>query len=131
MANQSTEAELSATTALQQQVDIDMHVLQIGGTYQGEYQRVRPYVAATLGGTHIRSEGDSDTFFSGSIGLGVQIKPHGRLGIRLETRAYGTLTSSSTDLFCSTGPDQNVCAVRVDGEVLGQIETFAGIVFRF
>jgi len=28
-------------------------------------------------------------------------------------------------------PDQHVCAIRIEGEVLGQLQTFAGIVFRF
>jgi hypothetical protein len=129
--NQSTEAELNSANALQQQVDLDLHVLQVGGTYQGNYGAVRPYVALTVGGTRISSETESDTFFSGSIGIGLQVNPDARLGLRLEARAYGTLTSSSTDLFCSTGPDENICAVRVDGELLGQFETFAGIVFRF
>ena len=129
--NQSTDASLRSTAQLQQTVGVDSHVLQLGGTYQGQYGRLRPYVALTLGGTHVKTDADSDTFFSGSIGLGVQINPDARLGLRLEARAYGTLTSSSTDLFCRTGPDQNVCAVRVDGDVLSQFETFAGLVFRF
>jgi hypothetical protein len=38
---------------------------------------------------------------------------------------------SDTDLFCQTGSNQNVCAVRLDGTVMSQIETIAGIVFRF
>ena len=53
------------------------------------------------------------------------------LHFRVEARAWGSLTDSNTDLFCSVGPDQNICAIRVDGSVLSQVETFAGIVFRF
>jgi hypothetical protein len=95
---------------------------------------VRPYLAATLGGTHARARSTgsgSDTFWSGSIGLGLLISPSSRIGLRLEARAYGTLTSSNTDLLCQTGPDANFCAVRIQGEMLTQIETFAGVVFRF
>lgn len=128
---QSTDAEPNSGTGLLQSVGIDTHILQIGGTYQGQEDTVRPYVAATVGGTHIRSDADSDTFFSGSLGVGLQLMPNERVGIRLEVRGYATLTDSDTDLFCSTGPDQNICAVRVDGEILGQMETFAGLVFRF
>jgi hypothetical protein len=129
---QSTEAELSTTGTLQSSVDLDIHVLQVGGTYQAmEYGILRPYVALTLGGTHVRSESDSDTFFSGSLGLGLQFNPDARVGVRLEARAYGTVTSSSTDLFCSTGPDQNICAVRLEGNMLGQIEALLGVVMRF
>ena len=57
--------------------------------------------------------------------------PAARIGIRLEARAWGTLMQSDTDIFCRTGPEQNLCAVRVDGKVLGQVETIAGVVFRF
>lgn len=113
---------------------LDLQVLQGGGTYQGDGDTVRPYLAATLGGTHIKATSGgsgSDTFFSFSLGVGMQIRPNDRLGLRLEARGYGTLTDSSTNLFCQTGPDQNVCAIRVDGTVLWQLETFAGIVLRF
>ena len=115
-------------------VDVDIHVLQIGGTYLFEGERAIPYLAATLGGTHIRTtstESTDDTFFSGSIGIGMKFLPTSRVGIRVEARAYGTLISSDSALFCSTGPDANVCAVRIDGKLFSQVETFAGITFRF
>ena len=115
-------------------VDTDIHVLQIGGTYQGRGETVRPYLAMTLGGTHIKTAANgsqSDTFFSGSIGVGLNLIPSSRLGFRFEARAYGTLMNSSTDLFCRTGPDSNICAIRVEGSVMGQFEAFAGVVFRF
>ena len=37
----------------------------------------------------------------------------------------------STDLFCRSGPDLNICAVRVEGDMLIQFEAFAGLTFRF
>jgi hypothetical protein len=128
---QSSDARLNSTTQPASRIDMDVQMLQVGGTYQWEGDTVRPYLVATLGGTRLAAPSDSDVFFSGSIGLGLQILPESRVGIRLEARAYGTLTDSDTDLFCSTGPDENICAIRVDGEVLGQFETFAGVVFRF
>jgi hypothetical protein len=130
-AAQSSDAELKSGVGLQRFVDINLHTLQFGGTYQGTGTTLRPYVAATIGGTRVSTAADSDHFFSGSIGVGLQIRPDARIGIRIEVRAYGTLTDSDTDLFCRTGPDQNVCAVAIDANVLGQIETFAGLVFRF
>ncbi len=131
---QRSEATFSEISAIDQVVDVDIHVLQLGGTYVGEGDKMRPYVAMTLGGTHIRTDSvDSadDTFFSGSIGIGMKLMPSSRIGIRVEARAYGTLLSSDTKLFCQTGPDQNICAVQVDGNLLSQFETFAGITFRF
>ena len=131
---QQTEAEFSGATLNDAEVDVDLHVLQLGGTYQFEGDVARPYLAFTLGGTHIRTssaESRSDTFFSGSIGAGLKFLPTSRVGIRVEARAYGTLVSSSTDLFCSTGPDLNICAIRLEGKMLSQVETFAGITVRF
>jgi hypothetical protein len=130
---QQTEAEFS--DAAVGVLDVDTQILQAGGTYQGEGERVRPYLALTVGGTRIKTSSDgagrSDTFWSASIGIGLQIHPTSRLGLRLEARTYGTLMDSDTDLFCQTGSNQNVCAVRLDGTVMSQIETIAGIVFRF
>lgn len=133
---QQTEAEFQAGTTPGGEIDIDLHVLQLGGTYQFEGEVARPYFAFTLGGTHVRASAnangsDSDTFFSGSIGVGMKFLPASRVGIRVEARAYGTLVDSSTDLFCSTGPDQNICAIRLEGRMLSQVETFAGITVRF
>jgi opacity protein-like surface antigen len=131
---QQTDASAIGAPVNSSALDVDIHTLQGGGTYQGDGDTVRPYLAATLGGTHMKtsSEGaQSDTFFSFSLGVGLQIRPNDRLGLRLEARSYGILTDSKTDLFCATGPDQNICAIRIDGTVLWQLETMVGIVFRF
>lgn len=128
---QSSDARLESGTGIQPLVAMDLETLQIGGTYQWQGDTVRPYLAATIGGTRIGTDAESDIFLSGSIGAGLQIRPLSRLGIRLEARVFGTLTDSDTDLFCSTGPDLNICAVRIEGDLLAQLEAFAGVVFRF
>jgi len=128
---QESSARLKSSTQPAARVDLDVQYFQVGGTYQWEGDILRPYLAATIGGTRVSAPSQSDAFWSGSIGLGFQIMPESRVGIRVEARAWGSLTDSSTDLFCSVGPDQNICAIRVDGSVLSQVETFAGVVFRF
>jgi hypothetical protein len=131
---QQSEAQLRGVTVPAVSVDTDIHVLQLGGTYQGDGEKVRPYVAVTLGGTHIKTAANrsqSDSFFSGSIGVGLNLNPNKRLGLRFEARAYGTLMDSNTDLFCQTGPDANICAIRIDGNLLSQFEISAGVIFRF
>ncbi len=131
---QQSKARLRDSVGTAPAVDTDIQVLQIGGTYQGSGETVRPYLAMTLGGTHIKTTANgslSDTFFSGSIGVGLNLIPSNRLGFRFEARAYATLMDSSTDLFCQTGPDINICAIRVEGSAMGQFEAFAGVVFRF
>lgn len=133
---QSTEASFSGLTVPDTVLDMNVHYLQGGGTYQGDGGKVRPYLAATIGATHfeVRTEGfDSDTFFSFSIGTGLQIRPNERLGLRLEARAFGTLIKSGSSLFCVSDPAGGTagCAITLTGEVLWQIQTMAGIVFRF
>ena len=131
---QSTDVDASAFSPATPTLDVDLQYLQLGGTYLGEGERVRPYVAATIGGTRIApSLGnlDSDTFWSGSIGAGLQAFPNQRIGLRLEARVWGTLLTSSTDLFCASGGQGGVCAISVDGDVLWQFSTFLGVVFRF
>lgn len=133
---QSSDAIFSGTPIDEPVYDLDVHVLQLGGTYQfeGQSAHVVPYLAATLGATYMKASADasdSDTFWSASMGLGLLISPNSRVGLRLEGRAYGTFTNSSTDLLCQSGPDGAACAVRLDGDLITQVEAFAGVVVRF
>ena len=133
---QSTDADITGRTTGDESVDMTVHYLQAGGTYQGEGEVARPYLAATIGAAHydIKTAGfDSDTFFSFSIGPGLQIRPNDRLGIRLEARLFGTLLRSDSDLFCVSDPANEIasCAIAVSGDVLWQVQAMAGVVFRF
>jgi hypothetical protein len=131
---QQTDATYSAALPDDPDIDVDIQMLQIGGTVQGDGDTVRPYLAVTLGGTHIVTRADgksSDTFWSGSLGVGFQIRPTSRLGIRLEARGYATLVSSNSSLFCASGPEGGACLVQVDGKILSQFEVLLGVVFRF
>jgi len=131
---QKTSADATGLGLSDPALDLNVEYLHAGGTYLWEGDHVRPYLAATLGVTRyeVRNAGfDSDSFFSFALGLGLQVRPDDRLGFRLEARSFGTLVDSDTDLFCRTGPMNNICAIRVDGTVLWQLEVIAGIVFRF
>lgn len=128
---QQTEMELSDPLLAEPPVDIDLYTLQLGGTYLLNENSVQPYIAMTLGGTHARSDVDSDTFFSGSIGLGIKLRPDERIGFRLEARVHGVLVRDDTKFLCQSGPNQNFCAVAVEGDMFAQFETFAGLTFRF
>ncbi|MDJ0813644.1 MAG: outer membrane beta-barrel protein [Woeseiaceae bacterium] len=133
---QSTEADFSDPASVNELIDIDTHVLQIGGTYQFESEtpRVQPYLAATIGGTYVEASAngsESDAFWSGSLGLGMLVAPTARVGLRLEARGYFTFTNSSTDLLCVSGPEGAGCAIRATGDIVSQFEAFAGVVVRF
>jgi opacity protein-like surface antigen len=127
---QSTDADVSGTTV----PNINMHYLQLGGTYLFDEGKVLPFMSATLGATHIDVDTEgfgSDTFFGFSIGGGLQIAPSSRLGLRLEARAFGTMLRSGSTIFCGSGPSGAGCAITVAGDVLWQFQMMAGIVFRF
>jgi len=131
---QQTDATYSAALPGDLDIDVDIQVLQFGGTLQGDGDTVRPYLAVTFGGTHIETRGagkSSDTFWSGSIGVGFQIRPTSRLGIRLEARGYATLVRSNSSLFCGSGPEGGACLVQIRGKILSQFEVLLGVVFRF
>ncbi len=131
---QESEAEFSDVTIVDPAVDVETTIVQLGGTYLWDGETVLPYLAATIGGTHIRVKSvrtESDTFLSGSIGVGIKMAPTSRIGLRLEARGHWALTSNGTKLFCSTGPDLSVCAIEVDGSLFSQVELFTGVVVRF
>ena len=131
---QSTEADVSEFELAAPTIDIDIESLQLGGTYLGDGEKARPFMTATIGGTRISptlSDVDGDNFWSFSIGGGLQVSPSTRFGLRLEARLWGTLTEADSDLFCASGPQGGVCAIAIDGKMLWQFETFAGLVFRF
>ena len=133
---QNTDANATGVTNVDEQLDIDVHYLHAGGTYQGDGDTVRPFLALTIGATHfdVKTDGfDDDTFFSFSIGPGLQIRANDRVGFRLEARAFGTLVKSGSSLFCVSDPGGGTagCAFSATGEILWQVQTMAGIVFRF
>ena len=131
---QQTEVEASDPFQITPLVDVELYTLQLGGTYLFEGNSVKPYLAMTVGGTHIKTDAgnsESDTFFSMSLGLGFMFRSTERLGFRLEARAHGVFVTDSSELFCRTGPDANFCSFRVEGDMFSQIETFAGATFRF
>lgn len=131
---QDARAKLDGDAQLAATADVESHVLQLGGTYLWDGATLQPYLAATLGATHIRARAagsDSDTFVSGSIGLGFRVAPTARLGLRFEARAHGTFIRENSSIFCSTGPDENLCAIKADGNLFGQVEAYAGLTLRF
>lgn len=131
---QSAEADTTAVATLGPATDMDIHYFQLGGTYQWDGRIARPFLSAGIGGTHIDpdvSSLDSDTFWAFSIGTGLQFRPGERWGIRIEARAFGTLMDSDSEIFCESGIDGGLCSFVVDGDIFWQLETFAGVIFRF
>lgn len=109
---------------------LDIHYLHLGGTVLSErWAGWQGFLSGGLGLTHfspLPSKPDPETRASMSLGLGARWMPTRRVGIRLETRFYGTLFNNNTSVFCSGG-----CVVAVSGDLLTQYALLSGIVVRF
>lgn len=115
-------------------VNMNVDYLQIGGTYLGEGRHARPYLAATIGLAHLdpaAAELPSDTFFAFSIGTGFKLRPHERLGLRLEGRLFGTVIDSDSKIFCVSGSSGSGCLINTKADVLWQVEISVGAIVRF
>jgi len=109
---------------------LDIHYIHVGGTVLSEQLAGwQGFVSGGLGVTYFspRPSGlDPETRASMSVGVGARWMPTRNVGLRLETRLYGTLFNSNTSVFCSGG-----CVLTVSGDLLSQYAVFGGIVFRF
>lgn len=113
---------------------LDVEYFQFGGTYLFDGDDMRPFVALTAGVTHFGPTlpgVDSESFFSGSIGGGVQLLQTHRVGVRLEARVFATFVNTDGAIFCHSGPQAGGCAISIHGTALYQFEASAGVVFRF
>jgi hypothetical protein len=133
---QNTEVETRPMFAAEALLPLDVEYWHFGGTYLFDRPSdgVQPFVALTVGVTRFDptvSGIEAETYFSGSLGGGVQLRADRRVGVRLEGRAFASLIDSVGGLFCRSGPNGAGCALAVDGDALFQWELKAGIVFRF
>ena len=75
--HQATDVERRDPLLITPTLAIDMYTLQLGGTYLFDGNGVQPFLSMTLGGTHMKADsdaGESETFISGSIGLGLKFR---------------------------------------------------------
>jgi opacity protein-like surface antigen len=110
--------------------DLDVDYYHIGGTYTFLPGRWQPFVAGTLGATHIDPDAsgtDSLTRFSLGLGGGVRFFPTEHLGLYLAGRGLLTFIESDTLIRSESGR----ATVQVDSDGLWQVELQAGLVFAF
>ena len=96
--------------------------------YYGRTGRIRPFLTGVLGFTRYAAEGDNEIRFAGAAGGGVKLFPSPRLGIRLESRFFGTLVDAEGSVFACT---PGVCLVSLHTEFAWQAEFTAGLIIRF
>lgn len=114
--------------------DLDVHYIHIGGTYTWHDEGpVRPFVAGTLGVTHLDPEPsglDSRTRFSLGLGGGARVFATEHIGLRFEGRGFVTLIDDDgggTVFFSDPGG----LSVAVSSDFFAQFVFNAGVFFRF
>ncbi|MDX2411496.1 MAG: outer membrane beta-barrel protein [Woeseiaceae bacterium] len=131
---QSTDARTDGFLLNDPTIDLDVETFHFGGTYLFDGDKTRPFLALTLGLTQFDpglTDSNSESFFSASIGGGVQLNATNRLGFRLEARAFTTFVEDDSNIFCVSSGGAGGCVIQVAGRTLTQWEARAGLVFRF
>jgi opacity protein-like surface antigen len=111
--------------------DLDIHYLHVGGTYMFPREKVLPFISGGLGATHFVPHGsgmNAKTYFSLSLGGGANVPISDHVGLRFEARGFMTILPDTTEIFCVSSGGA-ACAVKVQGDVLGQLLLLAGITF--
>ena len=112
-------------------IGLTLHNYQIGGTNFIEEVGRGLYVVGGLGGTTVkpdRSDLNSETFFSGNVGLGWMVPIGAHVGLRFEARGYGILLNNRSAVFCGGAAG---CTISIKGNAVFQGEALAGISARF
>jgi hypothetical protein len=108
-----------------------LHNYQIGGTNFIEETGRGLYVMGGLGGTTATPDQagvNSETFFSGNLGIGWMVSLGAHVGIKLEARGYGILLNHNSALFCG---GNSGCRIAIQGTALFEGEVLAGLAVRF
>ena len=133
-AHQETEVDTQGIFVNDPQFDLDVEYFHLGGTYLFDGDNTRPFVVVTLGLSHFDPQLaglDSESYFSVSIGGGLQLNASKRFGVRLEGRLFTTFVDTDSNIFCSSVGGAGTCLIQVDGSTVTQWEARAGLVFRF
>ena len=133
-AHQETEVDTQGIFVNDPQFDLDVEYFHLGGTYLFDGDNTRPFVVVTLGLSHFDPQLvglDSESYFSVSIGGGLQLNASKRFGVRLEGRLFTTFVDTDSNIFCSSVGGAGTCLIQVDGSTITQWEARAGLVFRF
>jgi outer membrane protein with beta-barrel domain len=112
-------------------IGLTLYNYQIGGTAFIEEVGHGLYAVGGLGGTTVkpdRSDLNSETFFSGNVGIGWMVPIGVHVGLRFEARGYGILLNNKSAVFCGGAAG---CTVAIKGNALFQGEALAGISARF
>lgn len=112
-------------------VGLTLYNYQIGGTNFIEEVGRGLYVMGAIGGTTAkpdRSGLNSETFFSGNLGIGWMVPLGQHVGLRFEARGYGILINHNGAIFCG---GTHGCTVAISGTALFEGELLVGVAAKF
>src|SRR5882724_3339052 len=128
---QKTALTSGAFSSQAKNIGLTLHNYQIGGTNFFEEVGRGPYIMGGIGGTTAKPDQsglNSETFFSGNLGVGWMVPLGAHVGLRFEARGYGIVLNNHSTLFCGGTAG---CTVAIKGTGLFQGEVLAGLAIRF
>jgi hypothetical protein len=128
-----THQQVSVTTpaaraAAPARVRVSVDQWLAGGTQEFGLGRARPFLSGLLGLTRYGAEGDNELRFTIGTGGGVKLPLQRRIGLRFDSRVFGTFVDFDAQASaCAPG----LCLVNVDARVVWQMEFTANVVIVF
>ena len=102
-----------------------------GGTQEFGLGRARPFLSGLLGLTRYGADGDNgdnEVRFTIGTGGGVKLSLQRRIGLRFDSRVFGTFVDFDAQAAACT---PGLCLVNVDARVVWQMEFTANVVIVF
>jgi hypothetical protein len=117
-------------------VDLSIEYAHIGGIilFGDEGDRVIPYFALTAGATRFnpaQTDLQAATEFSFAVGGGVRVPLATHVALRFDARAFVTLLSADSSIFCSASAGNASCDIRVSGSKFIQGQGLIGVTVAF
>ena len=128
---QNTALSSGAFSSQLNNTGLTLQNYHIGGTAFYEQVGRGPYVMGGIGGTTVKPDQaglNSQTFFSGNVGVGWMVPLGAHVGLRFEARGYGVFLNGNGTLFCGGAAG---CTANIQGRALFYGEVLAGLSLRF
>jgi opacity protein-like surface antigen len=113
---------------------VTVEYLHLGGTLLlDDEPKIKPYIVGGLGIARFTpgAEGNTDTRFSASLGLGLRWPVSRHFSVRLEGRGFVTLVNPDTAVFCRSDQNGLLCRIHGSGQTFFQGEFLAGAAWAF
>ena len=109
--------------------NVTVEYVHLGGTLLlNDEPKIQPYMVGGLGIARFTpgAQGNTDTRFSASLGLGLRWPVTRHFSVRLEGRGFVTLVNPDAAIFCRSDQAGLLCRIRGSGHTFLQGEFLAG-----